>query len=103
MSEETLIGQATEGQIATWKKKYGKVFGIKVGGHICYLKAADRKAISYASVAGKSDPLKFNETILNSCFIGGSAEIKTNDELFLGAGKVLPELIQLKEAELVNF
>lgn len=103
MSKETLIGEATADQIAAWKKKYGKVFGIKVGGHICYLKPPDRKILSYASVAGKSDPLKFNETILGSCFIGGSEAIKKDDELFLGAGAILPSIIQVKEAELVNF
>ena len=101
--KEKLIGEATPEQIEGWKKKYGKVFGVKVGGHICYLKKPDRKVLGFASVAGKVDPLKFNEAILNNCFIGGSEEIKKDDDLFLGASSVLQDLIQVKEAELVNF
>jgi len=103
MSKDKLIGEVTAEQIEQWKKKYGKVFGVKVDGHICYLKKPDRKILGYASTAGKTDPLKFNEAILNNCFIGGSEAIKKEDELFLGASSVLAEIIQVKEAELVNF
>ena len=100
--ESQLIGQATPEQIEEWKKKYGVLKAIIVDGHICYVKKPDRKTLGYASVAGKDNPLKFNEVILANCFVGGSEEIKTNDELFLGASSVLVELIQVKEAELVN-
>lgn len=100
--KETLIGEATPEQIAEWKKKYGKVFGIKVGGHIAYLKKPDRKVLGYASAAGKNDPIKFNEVIINNCFIGGSEAVKTEDELFFGASSTIVDLIQVKEAELVN-
>jgi hypothetical protein len=100
--KEELIGQATPEQIEAWKKKYGKLYGIKVDGHICYLKKPDRKTLSYASVAGAKDPLKFNEVMLNNCWVGGSDEIKTDDEMFLGVSGKISELINVKEAELVN-
>ena len=103
VQKEKLTGEATLVQIAEWKNKYGKVFGIKVGDHICYLKKPDRKILGAASVAAKVNPLKFNEVILNNCFIGGSEAIKTDDELFLGASSVLADIIQVKESELVNF
>lgn len=103
MAKEKLIGEATQEKIQEWKKKYGKVFGIIVDGHIGYLKKPDRKVLGYASVAGKTDPIKFNETILSNCFIGGSEAIKTDDDLFFAAGVKLAEIIQVKEAELVNF
>jgi len=102
MKETILIGQATPEQIEEWKKKNGKLWAIIVGGHICYVKKPDRKALGYASVAGKDNPLKFNEVILANCFVGGSEAIKTEDDLFLGASSKLAELIQVKEAELVN-
>lgn len=98
----TLIGQATPEQIEAWKKEHGKVWAIIVDGHICYLKKPNRKTLGYASVAGKDNPLKFNEVIMNNCFIGGSEAIKTDDELFLAASSKLVDLIQVKEAELVN-
>jgi len=99
---QQLKGQATPEQVEEWKKQYGKMWAIIVDGHICYLKKPDRKVLGYASVAGKDNPLKFNEVILNNCFISGSEAIKTDDELFLGASSKLVELIQVKEAELVN-
>lgn len=102
MNEEQLIGQASPDQIEEWKKKYGKLYAIIVDGHICYLKPPDRKILGYASIAGKTDPMKFNEVMLNSCFVGGSDAIKTEDELFFAAGMKLADLIQVKEAELVN-
>lgn len=101
-NEKKLTGQATPEQIEEWKKKYGKVWAIIVDGHICYLKRPDRKALGYASIAGKDNPLKFNEVILANCFLGGSEAIKTDDDLFFGASAKLAELIQVKEAELVN-
>jgi len=46
------------------------------------------------------DPLRFNEVILENCWLGGDEEIKTNDELFLAVSSKLPDLIQIKEATL---
>lgn len=100
MTKEKLVGQATIEQINEWKDKHGDVFAVKTEGHICYLKKPNRKAISYASVAGKTDPLKFNETLLRECWLGGSDEIRKNDDMFMAASGVLSELIVIKEAEL---
>ncbi|MEI6683429.1 MAG: hypothetical protein WCO44_12405 [Bacteroidota bacterium] len=102
MDQESYIGVVSQDQIDAWKSKYSKVFAVKVDGHICYLKEPDRKILGYASVAGKTDPLKFNEVIMNSCFIGGSELIKTDLGMFLGASSVIANIIQVKEAELVN-
>jgi len=97
-----LIGEATPEQIQQWKEKYGRVIGIKVDGHIFYLRTPDRKILSYATTVGAKDPIKFNEILLNNCWLGGSEEIKTNDSLFLSVSGKLAELIEIKEAELVN-
>ncbi len=102
MPKEKLIGEATREQIKEWKSKYSQLFAIIVDGHICYLRKPDRKILGYASTAGKTDPLKFNEAILNNCFVGGSEAIKTDDDLFIAAGARLGDIIQVKEAELVN-
>ncbi len=102
MAKTTLTGQATDEQLQAWKKQYGDVFAIKVDGHIAYFRKPDRKILSYATVAGSKDPIKFNEILIQNCFIGGSEEIKTNDDLFLSASARIAELIQIKEAELVK-
>ncbi|MEI6062058.1 MAG: hypothetical protein WCR72_15255 [Bacteroidota bacterium] len=102
MNKTQLIGQATPEQIEEWKTKYGKLFAIIIDGHIAYLKKPDRKTLGYASTVGAKDPIKFNEVVLNNCFIGGSEAIKTDDDLFFGASSKLVDIIQVKEAELVN-
>ncbi len=98
--EKQLAGQATPEQIEAWKQKHGDVFAVTVGNSVCYLKRPTRKAISYASVAGKNDPLKFNEVLLNDCWLGGDDRIKSDDTMFISASAKVAELIEVKEAEL---
>lgn len=102
MNKEELKGQATPEQIAEWKKTNKNVFAVTVDGHIAYLKSPDRKTLSYATVAGSKDALKFNEILMKGCWLGGSEEIKTDDELFYAVSSQLAEIIQVKEAELVK-
>lgn len=97
---EKLIGQVDESQIARWKKEHGKVFALKVDGRVAYLKRPDRKTLGFASVTSKNDPMKFNEAVLNNCWLGGDEEIMTDDVLFVSASQVLGDIIQIKEAEL---
>ncbi|MCQ2359955.1 MAG: hypothetical protein MJ009_00540 [Paludibacteraceae bacterium] len=92
--------KATEEQIASWKAKHGDVFKITVDGKCCFLHKPDRKVLGFASMASKENPLKFNEVILQNCWIDGDEEILTNDELFLSVSGKIGELIQIKEAEL---
>ena len=49
---------------------------------------------------GKTDPMKYNEILLNNCWLAGDEEIKTDDALFLGVSTKLGELVEVKEAEL---
>ena len=92
--------KVTKEQIEAWKKEHGEVFRIKVEDKECYLKKPSRKTLGYASVAGKENPLKFNETIMRDCWLGGDEEIKTEDTLFLSAGSKIADIIEIKEAEL---
>ena len=97
MNEEKVI---TEEQIEAWKKKHGSVYSVTVDSKTAYLKKPDRKALSAAAVLRTTDPMKYNEVLLNNCWLGGDEEIKTNDELFLGVSSKLADLIEIKEAEL---
>ncbi|MFC2466567.1 hypothetical protein [Capnocytophaga granulosa] len=90
----------TKEQIQEWKKQYKDIFVISVEDKKVYLRTPDRKTLSYASTLATKDPLKFNEVILDNCWLGGDEEIKTNDELFLAVSSKLPDLIQIKEATL---
>jgi hypothetical protein len=91
---------ATKEQINGWKAKHGEVFRITVDDKSCYLKKPGRKTLGYASMAGKENPLKFSEILLNDCWLGGDGEIKTDDTLFLSVSQQLPALVEIKTAEL---
>lgn len=90
----------TEEQIQEWKQKHGKVYKIRVDDKVCYLKRPSRKTLSYASVAGKDDPIKFNEVVLRDCWLCGDEEIKTDDVLFMSISPKLADIIEIKETEL---
>lgn len=94
------MNKVSKEQIAEWKAKHGDIFRITVGDKVCYLKKPSRKALGYAAMAGKDNPLRYNEAILNDCWLDGDEDIKTNDDLFLSISPKLAELIELKEAEL---
>lgn len=87
-------------KIEEWKGKYGDVYQVEVDGHVAYLKKPSRKALGAAAVIGKSDPMKYNEVLLNNCWIEGDEAIKTDDALFLGVSAQLAEVIEIKEATL---
>lgn len=92
--------EATKEQIENWKANHKDVYQITVDGRKCYLRKPTRKELSYASTAGRNDPLKFNEVILNQCWLAGDDEIKTDDELFLGVSAQIATLVEVKEAEI---
>ena len=98
--QEALVGQATVAEIDEWKKRHGDFYAIKVDGHVCYLRKPTRRDLSFASSAGKKDPLKFNETLLRDCWLGGSEAIRRDDDKFMGASGVLDKIIPDAEAEL---
>ena len=87
--EKTFVGQATPQQIEAWKRQHGDIYAVECGDSICYLKKPSRKALGYASYASKTNPLNFNETILNDCWLGGDESIKTDDAKFLGVSQLL--------------
>lgn len=89
-------------QIEQWKAKHGQIFKLVIEDKECYLRKPDRKTLSYAAAVGAKDNLKFNEIILDNCWLAGDEEIKTDDSLFLSASARLPEIIEIKEAELVK-
>ena len=98
--QEALVGQATVAEIDEWKKRHGDIYAIKVDGHVCYLRKPTRRDLSFASSAGKKDPLKFNETLLRDCWLGGSEASRRDDDKFMGASGVLDKIIPDAEAEL---
>ncbi len=103
MSTVTKTNEAFEimrNQIVEWKSKYENVFKITVDDKIAILRSPTRTELGYASKVGAQDPMKFNEYILKSCWLGGDDEIKTKDSYFMGASSKISEIIVIKEAAL---
>lgn len=93
--------KATKEQIGEWKKKHPNgVYEIEVEGFVAYVKAPDRNTLGYAATIGAKDPMKFNEAILNHCWLAGDDEIKTNDKLFMGVAAKLDQIIETAEASI---
>ena len=111
-----LIGQVSDEQIAIWKKQHGGCSQIKVKDHVCYLKPADKKVLSYAlsmikvrvddpskaSEVGVERIIQLGEVVLQNCWLGGSEEIKTAPKLWLSAAVAAGDMVELVEAELKN-
>jgi hypothetical protein len=103
MSKAELKGQVLKSQIDDWKKQHGVVKAIIVNNtHICYVKEPSRTEVEYASTIAGTNPLQSNAILLDSVWLGGSEEIRTDNKLFYGASKRLTELIGAKEAILVD-
>lgn len=94
--------KATQEQIENWKKEFIDVYQIEIpeDDKICYLRKPTRTELSYGSKIGAQDPMKFNEHILNVCWLDGDEDIKTNDSLFLAVSTQLEEVLAFKKAEL---
>ena len=105
MKKEETGYQATAEQITAWKAKHGEdnIFVLEVLDtkddvtRRAYIRAPKRQDMSYAMTVGK-DPIKFNEAILNRCWLDGDEKIKTDDALFMGASNQLDQIVPAAEA-----
>ena len=93
--------EVTQAQINDWKKKHGEIVSYIVEDKVAYFRKPTRQEISYASVASNQmkDVIKYSETLMNSCFIGGDREILDKDEYFIGAMSVIEALAEVKTGE----
>tara|TARA_R110002049_G_C8732577_1_gene526068 strand:- start:140 stop:433 length:294 start_codon:yes stop_codon:yes gene_type:complete len=91
---------ATKEQIEAWKKEHGDVFRFKSEAHdkAAYYRKPKRKEMSYLSQI--KDGMQFNAQLLKSCYLGGDKEIETNDDIFMGLGENIIQLLQFAKVEL---
>ena len=99
-----LKGQATEAQIAEWKSKYKYgIYAIEVCGHIAYFKNPGRNELNCAmSKADRDRALDIFEELANVTFIGGSDEVLSDDQMFIGVSQELKVKLDGKKATLEN-
>lgn len=121
MEDKKLTGEVAPEQIEAWKKKYGKVQGIVVDGHICYIRKIDRNTVNYAlsqlsfttrkGQALSADEVEVNmgrlfktgEAVLTNCWIGGSETIRDDVSLYTAACLQAEQLVEFKESSLKNY
>lgn len=97
-----LVGQATDEQIAAWKKdnKDG-IYKIEVDGHVGYFRNPDMDDLNIAASQVDADaPLDFNKTIMRDTILGGSERIIEETRLFMGASKQIAKKIDGAKAKL---
>lgn len=94
--------EITQQKIDEWKRQYGKVFMLQVGDKCAYLRMPDRNILGYATRVStdEKNPLRFNEVLLQHCWLGGDEEIKKDDSYFFSASAQLDKLLVFKEATL---
>ena len=98
-SNNTSSKQATAEQIAEWKKKHDEIYEIGTADKVAYLKKPGRNELSFASkMSADGDPYKWNEAIIETCWLGGDEEIKTNDDYFLAVSKQLTEIVKVQDS-----
>ena len=95
------MAEITKTTIESWKKQGGDVIQYTVEDKVAYFRKPTRQEISYASVASNQmkDVIKYSETLMNVCFLGGDREILEKDEYFIGAMAVIEALAEVKTGE----
>lgn len=90
----------TPDQIQAWKDEHGLVMKITVEDKVGYFRTPSRKAYSFASKVSSTDPLQFNEIILNDCFLGGNQDLIKHERYFLTMGTHVADLLGIMESSL---
>ena len=103
MATKKLKGEVDKEQIAQWKKEHGGVIGIVVDDTIVYFKNPTRKILEAASKLGQASPLKFNESSVNNCKIGGDLAALEKEDFYMAVQAKVADLVVIKEAEVINF
>lgn len=103
-----ITGEATEMQIAQWKKQYGdkSVFrvDIKVSDErisVGYFRKADLAVLGMVN-RFSAEPMKAAEALFENLWLGGDEAIKSDDELKLSAALELKGTFKIREAEIKN-
>lgn len=90
----------SEKQIKDLKAKHGEIFLVQVEDKQCILRKPLRKDLSIATRLSAQDPMKFNEVILEQCWIEGDEEIKKEDSYYLAVSGQIAEIIEVKQASI---
>ena len=95
----------TQDQIDSWKKEYREVYVFEVederSGQIlkCYMRKADRKTLSAAQAVGAKDLARFNEIIINGCWLGGDEQVREDEYFFQALASQMRPVVDFSMGE----
>ena len=97
--EKKLIGQLSDEEIAKLKKKHGEIWAVTSEGKIGYLRTPKRAELGLAMSYATTNPLKMTEMVLQSCWLGGSDDLRDNDRYFFGLNTQIQQIVEVADVE----
>ncbi|MEM8506237.1 MAG: hypothetical protein AAF717_00345 [Bacteroidota bacterium] len=85
------------------KHKIKDVFVVRSGEKIGYLKRPSRDQIKYATQVANGNPLEMAEQLLNSGWLEGDEEIRTDDFHFYGVADALEVIMETAVANIKKY
>jgi hypothetical protein len=67
-----------------------------------YIRKPSLKELRHANAVAGTDAIRFNEVILNDCWLGGDKSLIEDEEKFLGVSSQLDKVIKIAQVELVE-
>jgi hypothetical protein len=91
----------TQEQIEKYKKEYGSIFEYKSDdGKSCILKSPTLQVLDACKTISGGSSIKFDDALLQNCWVDGDIELKTEDKYKLGLFEWLGGIIQKVDGEL---
>lgn len=88
-------------KIQEWKELHGGVYALPVEDKICYLREPNIDDYKRAFIAMQNDgDTAFGETMINSLWLEGDTEIKSDNDYFTPAKKEITKMLNYEEAEI---
>lgn len=99
--DKQLIGQATPEQIEAWKREYEFVYKYTSNdGRVAYFRNPTLQILDACKTLAGGSSMKFNELLMNNCWLGGDEELRKHDKYKMGIFEWLPDIIVKVEGQL---
>lgn len=99
-------GGVTDTDINKWKNQHGKVMLVEIEEgdtlHKAYFKRPTLETMAAVTKVGKSSEVESAKIMLNSCWLGGSDEVKSDVVLFMEATKQVSKIFDSCTSRLKN-
>lgn len=103
--EDISLEEKIKSKVAELKKKHriNEVFVLESNGLVAYVKRPSRDQLKYAMSVSQNDPLGLTEHILESGWLEGDDELKTEDRYFLDISRQIDEIIETTTVSLKKY